>query len=452
MKKNHLLNITSASLLFTLVACNSVDNNKPKPTKEKANISKAKQKQTSPKKKKIKVIKYRVHKGETLSSIARKFYNGEAKWTKIYELNKALIKNPNNLTVGQLLFIPLYVDVSKKVKSSKIVEETKAQVVTIPQKKVLKPTPPKPLPTIKNDVKPVDKDKKILNKQKNIKQEAVSTKKDKVKKEKVETPENVKVITKDIPKGNVVKLNLDKKQLYKIGLKIFKNECSGKRELLTVWNKGEEFPSFGIGHFIWYPENCKAQFTETFPELIRFAQDANAILPPVLVPSDKFVAPWKSREEFYSKINLKEMENIRHFLYTHIALQVKFMVNRTELSLSKISADLNEPKLNTEIKNKFYRLLSFPRGVFALIDYINFKGEGVNHKERYNDQGWGLLQVLQQMNSNKLSLSNDEVMKEFIRSAKFILELRVINSPKDRNEKRWIKGWNNRIDSYIKPI
>ena len=37
-----------------------------------------------------------------------------------------------------------------------------------------------------------------------------------------------------------------------LGRKIFKNECDSNFECLTTWNKGEEFPSLGIGHFIWY--------------------------------------------------------------------------------------------------------------------------------------------------------------------------------------------------------
>ncbi len=38
-----------------------------------------------------------------------------------------------------------------------------------------------------------------------------------------------------------------------------------------------------------------------------------------------------------------------------------------------------------------------PNGVYALVDYVNFKGEGTLATERYQDHGWGLLQVLEGM-------------------------------------------------------
>jgi len=37
-----------------------------------------------------------------------------------------------------------------------------------------------------------------------------------------------------------------------IGKKIWQNECACSVDGLTTWNAGEEFPSLGIGHFIWY--------------------------------------------------------------------------------------------------------------------------------------------------------------------------------------------------------
>jgi hypothetical protein len=48
---------------------------------------------------------------------------------------------------------------------------------------------------------------------------------------------------------------LTQEQAQTIGRQIWKNECGGTQEGLTSWNKGEEFPSLGIGHFIWYPKD-----------------------------------------------------------------------------------------------------------------------------------------------------------------------------------------------------
>jgi hypothetical protein len=41
--------------------------------------------------------------------------------------------------------------------------------------------------------------------------------------------------------------------------------------------------------------------------------------------------------------------------------------------------------------------------------------------------------------------------KEFARCAKKVLQQRVDNSPKENNEKRWLKGWFKRIDTYTNP-
>ncbi|NCC49774.1 MAG: LysM peptidoglycan-binding domain-containing protein [Spartobacteria bacterium] len=49
---------------------------------------------------------YRVQEGDTLSRIASKMYNDNGQWQKIYEANKATMKNPGNLKVGQVLIIP----------------------------------------------------------------------------------------------------------------------------------------------------------------------------------------------------------------------------------------------------------------------------------------------------------------------------------------------------------
>lgn len=48
---------------------------------------------------------YTVVKGDSLSKIAKKLLGSESKWKKIYEWNKAVIKNPNLIYIGQELMI-----------------------------------------------------------------------------------------------------------------------------------------------------------------------------------------------------------------------------------------------------------------------------------------------------------------------------------------------------------
>src|SRR5207245_10592499 len=91
------------------------------------------------------------------------------------------------------------------------------------------------------------------------------------------------------------------------------------------------------------------------------------------------------------------------------------------------------------------RLSSTASGCYALVDYVNFKGEGVLHTERYNGQGWGLLQVLEQMRGTD---NGTTAAREFSNSAAAILRRRVQNSPPERHEARWQPGWLNRVRSY----
>jgi HAMP domain-containing protein len=83
-------------------------------------------------------------------------------------------------------------------------------------------------------------------------------------------------------------------------------------------------------------------------------------------------------------------------------------------------------------------------GSYALIDYVHFKGEGTSPAERYAGAGWGLLQVLQEMPSQGTS-----PLADFVRSAEAVLARRVANAPPERNEQRWLEGWNNRLGTYL---
>ena len=52
---------------------------------------------------------------------------------------------------------------------------------------------------------------------------------------------------------SVPTITLNEAELDWVGQQIFRNECSAKKACLVQWNKGEAFPSLGIGHFFWYP-------------------------------------------------------------------------------------------------------------------------------------------------------------------------------------------------------
>lgn len=50
---------------------------------------------------------YKVVRGDSLSGIAYKLYRNYARWTEIFNMNRALIKNPNVIVVGWTLRVPV---------------------------------------------------------------------------------------------------------------------------------------------------------------------------------------------------------------------------------------------------------------------------------------------------------------------------------------------------------
>ena len=228
----------------------------------------------------------------------------------------------------------------------------------------------------------------------------------------------------------------------RIGKRIWQNESNGTLAGLTAWNAGENFASLGIGHFIWYPRDVHGPFEESFPKLLAFARERHVATPAWLNQSS--ACPWNSRAEFSSAQNSTQMRELRQFLSRTIDLQAQFMVARLQQSLAKM-LDEAAPADRANVERQFARVASTPHGCYALVDYVNFKGEGVLHTERYRGEGWGLLQVLQQMHGSE---NGTGAAREFSNSAAAMLRRRVQNSPAERHEARWLPGWLNRVHSY----
>jgi hypothetical protein len=244
--------------------------------------------------------------------------------------------------------------------------------------------------------------------------------------------------------NTVAAITLSHSDALKIGKRVWQNECGGTISGLTSWNEGEDFASLGIGHFIWYPEGRRGPFKESFPELVNFISSRGAKLPTLLLGVGRGQqCPWNSRAEFLRAQNTVEMNQLRRFLADTVDLQAEFLVVRLEAALPKMLAEAATAD-RTNVQQQFERLTKTPQGCYAIIDYVNFKGEGVLHTERYQGQGWGLLQVLEAMHGNSDSAAPDE----FARAAKVVLTRRVQNAPPDRHESRWLTGWLRRVNSY----
>lgn len=227
---------------------------------------------------------------------------------------------------------------------------------------------------------------------------------------------------------------------------IFHNECAGKESCLTAWNKGEEFASLGIGHFIWYPQGTAEsdkRFSESFPLLLRYLQSRGVHLPQWMRIGDG--SPWLNRVAFGKDQNSPKMNEIRQLLIKTMPLQAEFMKKRFDLALARMLQMVPESS-REHLKRQYRRVAAAPMGMYALMDYVNFKGEGTNPNERYQGQGWGLLQVLDNMRESE----GLKAIHAFADSADRMLTRRVKLSPPSRNEKRWLSGWRKRLRTYIK--
>lgn len=247
------------------------------------------------------------------------------------------------------------------------------------------------------------------------------------------------LLTLGMATASLQALEIPDKQAMEIGRRIWKNECAETVSGLTSWNAGEDFASLGIGHFIWYSAGKRGPFEESFPGLARFLKaNGQPVGDWMLGP-----CPWKSRAEFLGEANGSKLTELRTLLARTVALQARYAAMRLESALPKMLAA--EPSGNREkVAANFRRVAAEPLGYYALMDYVNFKGEGTSPSERYRGVGWGLLQVLSNMETSGPALP------AFARSADEVLTLRVRNAPPERNEAKWLPGWRNRLKTYTK--
>ncbi len=239
---------------------------------------------------------------------------------------------------------------------------------------------------------------------------------------------------------------LDSEQLMWLGDRIYSNECNKQTACLTTWNQGEDFPSLGIGHFIWYRQGQSEIYTETFPALLDFLQREGVQLPSWLDETDR-EQPWPDRAAFMAATDDESLVALRKLLSETTARQTAFIAERFRLTVPQLLDSLPESE-SLLLESRISRIANsdVPMGMYALIDYVHFKGTGLNPDERYQGEGWGLLQVLQQMEDNEVS-----PLTAFVRSASAVLQRRVTNAPVERQEQRWLNGWLNRLDTYLPP-
>jgi len=246
-------------------------------------------------------------------------------------------------------------------------------------------------------------------------------------------------------------IKLTDKQANFIAQKVWQNEGAGLDKYLVHWNDGEDFASVGIGHFIWFSKGHTERFREVFPMVLASMEKKGVVMPSWL--NSKTPLPWDTKEAFYKakKAKSKKHTELFAFLKATMPEQAAFMTQRLSTALPQMLETIEDPAKQELIKKRFYEVMYNKdgslneRGLYVLLDYTNFKGEGTLKSERYNGQGWGLLQVLEHMNPKETNKQ-----KAFAESAKAMLSRRIKNSPPARGEERWRKGWNVRLETYWK--
>ncbi len=253
------------------------------------------------------------------------------------------------------------------------------------------------------------------------------------------------LLTYFIPAYTYPLISINRDCALRIGIKIWYNECNGKISGLTSWNDGEKFASLGIGHFNWYPNNHPDSTKDGFPQLIKYMERSGMTVPNWLQGENVPACPWHNRDEFLAAQKSQKMLELRQFLVDTIPLQAQFMAYRLVSALPKLIT--TAPYEDKEfIFYQFSTLSSTPQGLYALIDYVNFKGEGTSSKRKTT--GWGLLQVVQGMRFAPYTFDS---MQAFVWSANRVLTERVRRASPTSHEQKWLAGWRKRLSTYLGP-
>lgn len=238
----------------------------------------------------------------------------------------------------------------------------------------------------------------------------------------------------------------------KVGRQVWMNESGGRPEGVTAWNEAEDFPSLGIGHFIWFKAGGHPQFEESFPRVVAYMRAKGARPPAWLDTRPVPPCPWQSKAQFYREFQSPRMVELRRFLLDTVPLQTQYLLERAEAAVPKMLAVLPQRAERVHLVGQLERIVRSSPDLYPLIDYVNFKGEGISAKEtafdaqRQRPEGWGMRWLLVEMRGTE---TGPAALAEFSRAAKAVLDRRIKNHPASA---RWRLGWHKRCDTYRRPL
>ena len=232
-----------------------------------------------------------------------------------------------------------------------------------------------------------------------------------------------------------------------IGERIFRNETNGDAAKLLRWNSKGNFADLGIGHLVWYPANQRGSYTETFPNFLKYVQSKNVPLPTWLANRPSEGGPWANKDAFERAKDDKQMRELAKFLEKTVGLQAAFMSEQLRRNMPAMAQTLPAQYRQAALDN-FQVMEKTSGGMYPVLDYMVFQGAGTSSNERYNGHGWGLLQVL--LNMERVQPGSN-ALAEFMRSAGDSITHRVAAAPADRHEARLLADWQTRVRTYKVP-
>jgi hypothetical protein len=235
----------------------------------------------------------------------------------------------------------------------------------------------------------------------------------------------------------------------------FIGDWSSTRNYLL--SHGFEIPKLGMSSCPW---NNNQGFQHDFDNLTKSTEEINN--------PDEIIR----KNDLLNFISFLKKEDVRKVLYELDADRLERALDpNSEYSMLK-----NLPPGKVEIINSnFYYVASVhdqcgnPLGIYALVDYCNFKGEGTAPTEHYNAQAWGLGRVLFEMESlradaatinyyiNQCNLreqradidaSNLNPLELFVITAAKVLDNRIENNKIERNRIHGTPAYTNFIARY----
>jgi len=234
-------------------------------------------------------------------------------------------------------------------------------------------------------------------------------------------------------------------QALEIGQRIWQNQSGGTADGIVAWGASGngEYAEIGINQSLWFSEKyledpTTTKFVEDWPVMARYLKKHGFDIPDWSLEH----CPWETKEQFLTSLNDQKVIELRDLLTTDEAVtaQTRCIIKRLKKALPKMLEGLSEEDA-AKVTTSFTRIASTPNGMYALIDYVNFKGEGTSPNERFNGEGWGLLQVLETMSG-----ATDDSLQEFYDAADTMLKRLISNHP---SAERCLPGWEARLQTYL---